>query len=514
MKMAFQTRTESRTPTWLPFSIDSLFEQPTTPYIVVAAALVMLTFIFLGKIMLLGALIAAIFFVVFTYYQPLPAVVLAMLFSTDVLKFVDLTYLPYISLGQGARLNAQDLVTLLLLGIGILRLAQRRERPLFLTPLLIWGGMVALSFVLGVFAHTAQINTGLNGLRSLSGYFFYIGLVGVIDSPRRFNGLIWIIFALLLVTVSIQLYETSVGARIVLPTSVQSEYFGATKVLDVNGVEAPYLWNRAVGYLFVGTFLALGAAFWKKNLIYAAIAVVGLLGFAVSLVREWYIFITVSLLVLMVLPRRGRWQAALGVIVVALLLLGVVIVLSNAGFLSSYPFLEVLRGRLETLTRFQQESNFLSRLVTYRAQLEVFQQTPFFGQGPGTQENIPVCCASDTGMPNTLVQYGLFGWLAILILIIAFFYRGFNLFRRMAGSSRVVGGMNRVVRELNQGYVAALLAIMVGAILAYSFSLDFFTSNEFGFTIGLVLALMDRFDAFAPRSVVASPRIRFGASSA
>ena len=146
----------------------------------------------------------------------------------------------------------------MLFALGALRLHRRGERPLFLRPLLLLLGMVAISFVLGAIAGTTDADVGLNGLRDLSGYLFYIGLVGLIDSPRKLHSAIWLVFILAIASVSVQLVEASLGHRLTTPTTVASGYWAGTKTVEVGGLTAPYLWNRATGYLLVGLFLALG----------------------------------------------------------------------------------------------------------------------------------------------------------------------------------------------------------------------------------------------------------------
>jgi O-Antigen ligase len=459
-----------------------------------STAVCILAFILSGQLMLLTALTGSIFFVVLTYFQPLPAVFLAMLLSTDVLKFVDLTYLPYLPLGPGGRLNAQDLTVLLLLGIAVLRLRQHQERPLFLRPLLLLGAMVVISSMVGLVAGTTSVNLALNGLRTLSGFLFYICLVGVIDSPARLRALVRMLFVLVIVSVCVQLVEASLGQRITTPTSVASEYFSRTVFVAVEGQSAPYLWNRSPGFLFVGLFLALSAALWTRSLRHAIIGVIALLGFGVALIRQWFIYIAIGMLVLYLLPRKGRLQAIVGSALVIIVLIVFVNLLGSGTPSSSHSLVDVWVARMSSLANFQQERNFVSRTRVADDQMKLFMDAPLFGYGPGSLDALSrsaACCFSDTGMPNTLVQFGFFGWAAVVILIVAVLRQGYMLIR--AGP-----------RSRETPYGAALLSVWVGIMVAYGTGLDFFTSGqssgELGFAVGLVMALIDRQSAFAGRA--------------
>ncbi len=458
--------------------------------VVVLAAVIMVAAIATDRVLALGMGVGFLLFAVFSYYQPAPAVLLAMLLSTDVLKFVDLTYLPSVRLGPAGRFNALDVVVIMLFVLGLLRLRQRHERPLFLLPLFGFAVIVALSYLLGVVGGTTDISLGLNGLRSLSPYLFYIGLAGVIDTRQKLFTVIWLIFTLLFISVVVQLVEASLGQRLTAPTSVVNEYYATTKTVQVGLLSAPYLWNRATSFLFLGLFVSVSGALWLRSWMHALLASLALMGFVVALMRQWYLMVALGMLVIFLLPRKGRLLTIVGLALAAVVLIRLLFY-PPFGLTLSYPLIDVWIARLATVGQFQQEQNFIARLETWQGQLTLFRENPLFGYGPGSISLLDERVSfyfSDTGVPNTLVQYGLFGCLAVVTLIIAFFRRAYDLFRLLPVSKE-------------KGYLAGLIGAWVGIVAGYSFGFDFFTSAEYAFATALAMALLDRLTMLSPREI-------------
>jgi O-antigen ligase len=409
---------------------------------------------------------------------------LTLLLATDVLKFVDLDYLPALKLGSAGRLNAVDLLVLMLFVIGVLRLRQRGERPLFLYPLLFFGSMAGASTIVGIVSGVIDLNVGINGLRILSGYLLYVGLAGVIDTRRKLFGVIGALFTLAACSVFTQVVEASLGYRLSTPTSVANVYYSTTRILELGGLTAPYLWNRAPGFLILALFLAIGGLLWTGRLRFALETVLALIGYVIALIRGWYLSIAAGVLLVMILPRRGRWKALLGLALLALIFLGMIFV-PNIGQATGYPLVDMWVARLGTILHFQQEGNYIARIITSQVQLAYFRQSPLFGYGPGSStvlERPPDVYFSDTGIPNTLVQYGAFGTGAILLIIVTFLWQGYNLYRRLSQSP-------------DQAFVAGLLGAWIAILVGYSFEYDFFTSTELAFAVGLAMAFLDRFRA-------------------
>lgn len=440
-----------------------------------------------SRLTALAALLAALSLLALSYRWPLPMLAGEMVLSTSAFKFFGVDSWPHLI--PGLPLDPPDLLVLALFAIGVFKLAGRREQPLFLGPLLLFGLAAALSALVAPLLHLQTLFESLNGLRQLSGYLFYVGVVGAIDSPGRLRWLLRIIFALVLVSVGIQVLEALRGQQFTTSAAPFNEYYAAQSSISVGNLETPYLWNRAIGYLAVGLFLALGQGLWTGSLAGYAVALAALLGYGVQLIRQWYVFIACGGLASILLLRRNRLRVAVGLGALGLaaaLALGAV-----AASGAEVPAASLLLGRVGTLARFGQEPNFVIRVQSYLEELRLFGQAPLFGHGPGSANRLGTSgdflfFDADTGMSNTLLQYGLLGTAAAWVLIGAYLRRAAQLYRALPDS-----------RE--RGYAAGLLALGVMMIAGYLTSQDFVTYIELAFALGLALALVDRLNAFAPR---------------
>jgi len=429
-----------------------------------------------GRLSVLAVVTGLAFSVALSWYEPIPLVLLILVLSTQVLQFVSLEYIPYWQITAGLRLNAQDIGILLLLAIGGLRLLRRRERPMFLQPLVFFGGAIALASVLGWVAGSTTPDATLNALRAYSGYLFYVGLVGVMDSPRRVQSIINILFLLVAVSVGVQLLEAIRGERIVTPFAPASEYFSGTKLVTAGGIRAPYLWNRATGYLFLGLFLALGALIHgradAKHLFLGIWAVVGVV---IALVRQWFVIIGCGV-VLLALLSQGRRLRAFGksVAVVVLVLVAVNLIGQQ---IPAFSLLDALRARVDTILAFQQEPNYLGRVLIQQQMVALFIRSPIFGYGPGSG-----LASSDVGVYNALVELGLIGTASVAYLIGFVFVRSYHQWKQVADSRF-------------SAYLAGLLAAWVSMLVGYVFSTDFI--GQMSMVVALAMALMDRLSKFA-----------------
>ncbi|MDQ3915853.1 MAG: hypothetical protein M3323_11095 [Actinomycetota bacterium] len=436
----------------------------------------------------LGALAAV------TYRWPAPGIALVIFLSTDGMKFFSLEKLPYLQLGPGLRLNAGDIMLLVLLGVGVAHLARRRERPLFATPLLVLGTAVMISMGVGLVSGTIDVGLGFNGLRVFSGLLFYVALVGLVDTPAKLRSVIRVVFLLVVVSVVVQVVEAGLGERIATPLSSTSEYFSSTKfVSNVEGT-VPYLWNRAVGYLFVGFFLSLGAWLWSKRIGYGVVALVGLTGFVVALVRQWYVFLVIGVLVLLMVGSRNRSGALMRVALASMLMLALVMSASN-WLPSGFPLAEALQDRTGSILNFSSDYSVLARVEVWQGQIATFMESPIVGLGPGTAETLFSSMTSgwstDIGMTNSLVQFGVLGLAAIAFLGASVYRKARALITAMPASS-------------GREYAAAAFSLWVAILIAYTFTQDFFTSTELCFATGLVMTIIDRLYAFSS----GAPRLR------
>jgi hypothetical protein len=427
-------------------------------------------------------LVAAGVFGVVTYTWPAAGIAAVIFLSTDGLKFFSLEKLPYLQLGPGLRLNAGDLAVLFLLGIGLLRLLARRELPRFTPQILLLAAAAVVSTVYGIFRGTVDIGVAFNGLRVFSGYLFYVGLVGLIDTPAKLRTLIRVVFALVVVTVAVQVAEAALGERIVTPYSPESEYFSSTKYLPNVSGTVPYLWNRAVGYLLVGLFMALGAWLWSRRPLAGIVAGLATLGFLIALVRQWYVFIGIGVILLFMSGGRTRASGAMRLGLAALLAV-VAAVVASAWMPPTFPLAEALQERSASILNFQSDHSVVARLAVWHGQLETFYSSPIAGVGPGTVHSAFSSRASgwatDIGMTNTLVEYGVLGLGAILFLVASVWRTARDLVKRMPDSP-------------GREYAAAAMCVWIAMVIAYTFTQNFFTSTELAFATGLVMAVVDR----------------------
>lgn len=440
-----------------------------------------------GQYLVLVGLVALGVLAAVTYRWPVPGIAIVIFLSTDGLKFFSLEKLPYLQLGPGLRLNAGDVMVLLLLAVGVIHLFARRERPVFTTPLLVVGSAVAISLGVGLVSGTIDVGTGFNGLRVFSGYLFYVALVGLVDTLPKLRSLVRILFFMVVASVVIQAVEAVMGERLVTPTSSSSEYFSATQfVSNIDGT-VPYLWNRGVGYLMIGLFFALGGWLWSRKPTHGAVAALALVGFAIALVRQWYIFIGIGVVLLLMVGSRNRSGAVMRTLLTCLLLLALV-VSASAWLPASFPLAEALQQRTGSILNFESDYSVLARLDVFHAQLETFMRSPVVGMGPGTAETLftsgTTGWSTDIGMTNTLVQFGLVGIGAIALLIGSVYRTSKSLVRSMPASS-------------GREYAAAAFSVWIAMTIAYFFTQDFFTSTELGFATGFVMAVVDRLRRFS-----------------
>ncbi len=446
-----------------------------------------LIIVFGRQLPMLLALLGVVLFGVLSYVWPLPMLVLEMVASTSVLKFIGVKQWPHYI--PGAPLDPPDLLVIAFFAIGVIKLIQRRERPVMMWPLAVFGVMAFLSTILGPVTGTQTFYESLNGLRQLSGYLFCIGVIGIIDSPRRLHGVLGIVFVFVLVTVGIQLVEAARGQQFTTALRPFNEYYGGEMTVSVGKAEVPYLWNRAGGYLLVGLFLALSQGLWRASLRHYLIALLALLAYVAQLIRQWYAYIAIGTVVSIALLRRERLKATCQLVALLGLVALSVAILTWVGQ-PALPIGKLWIARIGTFAHAEEEPNVIFRVQTWHEQLRLFRQEPLFGYGPGSSNRLGVSGGAfrffdlDTGMSNSLLQYGIFGTASIWLLIVAFFRQALRLYRRLPDSPE-------------RGYVAGLIAVWVVMVAGYLTFQDFFTAVELAFAAGLAVALLDRFSAFA-----------------
>jgi hypothetical protein len=423
-----------------------------------------------------GILVGGAWFVVLTYYYPMPAIFFLMVLFTNVFMFVDMQHIPYWQIGQGLRMNITDSLLFVMFAIAVVKLYQRRERPLFLKPILLIFGVILIPFIPGLLLGATNLDIGMNCFRVIFSYVFYFILIASIDSPRRLHILIRMIFVIIVVSVGIQAVEAILGRRLTLGL-IGGEYYNITKKIIVNGQIIPYLWNRTTVYLYVGLCLSLGATFSVvKSYRFLPFALLGILGFVIALIRTWYILIAIGVIIILILQKRFRIRTIITIVLVVLGTLGLITII---GILNPVTYggslLNILIGRLCMIN--SNTSSFTGRIEIWQGQLAYFWQSSLFGYGMSPE--FQSMQDTDTGIINTLLQFGIVGAGAFLFLIVNVLHIGYKLWRNLESS-------------LEYGYTAGILGCWSGMLIGYLFNWDFFT-RLYGISgVTLVMAIIDR----------------------
>ena len=443
------------------------------------AGIVVLLFFFQVKLLLM--LVLGVYVAVFSWYLPVPALIVSAILSTSVLQFVTLDYLPYLQLTSGIRLNALDLCLLMMFVFGLIRLSQRKERPLFWRPLLLIGAAILISLVVGVISDSTTVKDGLSGLRTVSGFIFYIALSGNITSSQQLKYVIIFVFILAFISVGVQVVEFVNGERLISGLSGPG-YYSATRTVSVGNEIIPYLWNRAPMYLALCLFLAWGAlSVGKKKVIFIPLFIICCFGFAITLVRSWFIFIAIGFAFTFILAKKPTIIKTLAIILVTLVIIYMAIDFASLNLpKQSFNLPSAIVNRMGTLLNFQQESTFQIRIMAIQHMWQLFLKSPVFGLGPGNG-----FYNSDVGMLNTLLDYGLVGWGAVILLLVKMGQILYGRFKQaIVGSTR-------------KGYAIGLLGMWIGLISVFSFSIDPFFSISNGMAVGLLLVLIEKLPLLA-----------------
>ncbi len=439
---------------------------------------------FIGQIRLLTMLamlsLAGIVFLRF----PRIALLFWMLVGTNFFEFVAPEQMPYIQLAQGLRLTLADLMLLLLLGISFWRLSQKKVTLLFQTPMLIWAGMIVILFGIHLLVGDANLDTGLNVLRSMMGYGYYIIFTSLAENRREFDGLVKMWLVIMVVSVVLQVVEASIGHRLSLSKFGfgVSTYFGKDVLINVGNQRVLYIWNRAWYYSQIGLYLSLGAFLGLKGQArnkYFFLVGFGILGVLIALIRQVYIQTVIGVLVVLALQRQ-KLKAFLAVVMIALLIL---IMANLATPLTSATYhgnpVSAWIGRIELLGNVTTDSSYQVRLTQNQKTIGEFWNSPFWGYGPG-----PVyqrLQGVDIGIVNSFLLYGLIGMAVILSLWGITFGRGVRLIGVLPAG-------------IDRGYVVGVLAFLIGSFIISLFGTDYVMG---GIIVALSMTVIDRIHYFS-----------------
>jgi len=444
--------------------------------------------VFTGHFLLVIALIVVSWSVWIAYRHPIFIAGFAVLQSIDFFKLIHYETLIKWQLAPGLRINTLDAIVLLSLPLAIVRLVESKEKPLFVGPVALILGVAFLNLGLGLVLGTTNLDSGLGFLRTIFYYTAYFILVSAIDSPRRLRQWIGFLFAIFLVSVVLQFVEAITGQKLTLGLGEYYVFTSDSRLL-VGKYQVMYLWNRAILLAFLVLFLALGALFQGRQLKrYWFISILGIGSLLLAFVRQWYVYLSIGILALLMIQTKRRFRNLILVVLIILFLFGLLMVISPVLQNTFGPsFLNAWFVRFDSLIHYQTETNFIVRMQLIEAQWNMFLQSPLVGYGfsPIFGEAV----TSDTGITNTLVQFGLLGLGAVLVLIVSFLRHALKL-------------RKQVVSSVQQGYVSGLLALWVCVIAGSLFSQNYFTGKDGIWLIVIMLALLDRFHAFVPKWTV------------
>lgn len=416
------------------------------------------------------------------WHMPELGIALVLLLSTHTLMLYSYDDLPDIKLMPGFRFNALDLLLIGMFIIGLIKLSQRKERPMFLWLLIIFAIISIWSLIWSILQEEADWDNGLLVFRTMFTYSFYFCVVGNIQTKKQFKFLIKWLYIILLVSAIIQVYEVTLGDWLspLGKASALEEFQGRS--VEISGQELAYIWNRAVTYSYLGLFLVLGSwltgnsqglSFRKQILLISS----GLIAFILTMVRSWYVMIIVGIFAILLFGHRQR-KKLFSIILIGILLVVLLNAFWSFGSGNKVDILNLITSRFSTIfDLFSGKTLHVnSRMLLLNQQLELFFKKPIFGYGFSNSINL---YSGDIGLGNTLLRFGLIGLTWVLLLFYSFY-------------SNTVSLLKKLPQSLEKGYLSGMLGAWTGMIVGYSFSWDFFTSKEGIFLVTLMLAIVDR----------------------
>jgi len=421
------------------------------------------------------AVIVVLLLVPLFFRWPLSLVFIYLVVSTNLLETLPLQTKVMARLGPGLSFTAPDLVLLVMLVVSLVRLRNRRERPMFLGFVVLWTAYVVFQAVYGAIVGETGLDLLTNMAQAQVGWLLYLMIVGLIDSPRDLRIYGWFFLAIMAVAVVYQVAEYAHGGRIVLVPAAasRSNYFTFTPTLKQGGITVPYLWSRANEVTCVGFFLAFAAALGGRRFFpYGVLAAAGLLSVVLTQIRQMYLGVAIGMLVVLAV---GRWRARTPVRIVALLAVLVVAVAVVSPLVSASFGGDPVGAwslRVSQLVNYDAQANFAKRLDDARAIREVVKGSPVFGFGWGTT----YLNTRGESAANVFLLHGYLGTFMILAMFVT-----------------VLAKALRLAWRLRPSLEEAWLFGLVGAAVALAVGPDAFASG--GFAV-MVAVFVDRISAF------------------
>lgn len=232
------------------------------------------------------------------------------------------------------------------------------------------------------------------------------------------------------------------------------------------------IYGAAVAFV---TPLIFGLYFMKKHsplmqLTIICLAVVVLLGLYFSYTRAAQLSVVAALGVLAIikLKIKFKWLASGAVLLVVFLYLSKdAIQMELEQNKIEHTTKEGLSERLQSATNITTDASNLERLNRWSCAIEMFKERPVFGFGPGTYafeyarfqdpENLTIISTNfgDGGNAHSeflgpLAEMGLMGMIAMILIVIAIFYKGITLYLKWPSEDRE---MRTLILSMNMALV-------------------------------------------------------------
>jgi len=337
-----------------------------------------------------------------------------------------------------------------------------------------------------MFSADFELRSALNSVRKLFSYSFYFILIASIRNKDDITKLIKVIYTILIIAISIQLYEVLSENKLVLIERAELRPYWdvSPEITLASGEQVLYIWNRAAVITYLGLFIAFGYLLTNtktKHLLKSTnkiIFILGIIAFFLSLTRSWLLYISSGIFISLFLVKKQKVRfilISLGFLVVFLIINQTISFYTSGNIRLS----QNLIGRVLTIFDvFKGENDsFNVRLTVYTNQIALFLQNPFFGNGFTKTALNEI--NGDVGFGNTLLQFGLFGLSWVLFMI-------WNIYDKLVFIHK------KVNESIIQGLSIGLLGAFSGMLLGYFFNWDFFGRIDGIIVVSAIMAIIDR----------------------
>lgn len=418
--------------------------------------------------------------------KPFVGIFIIFVLSTRIFYLIEMTELPTIKFSGIGDIQLFDLFLGVLLIVSIVRLKRRQQEIVFINIFILLLILVVINFLFSLFSANFELRGALNSVRKLFSYSFYFVLIANIRNEEDITKVIKVIYAILIIALTLQFYEIISGTKLILIERVELRPYWdvSPEITLTSGEQILYIWNRASVITYLGLFIAFGylltntkTAHQLKNT-NKMIFISGLIAFLLALTRSWLLYISLGLFISIFLAKKQKSKfilLSLGFVVVFLVINQTISFYTSGNINATKNLID----RVLTIFDVFSGSNdsFNVRLTVYTTQIALFMQNPLFGYG-FTKTAINEM-NSDVGFGNTLLQFGFLGLLWVLF-IIGIIYNKLIYIRK--------NGNNFYSQAISLG----LLGAFSGMLFGYFFNWDFFGRIDGIIPLVTIMAIIDR----------------------